>query len=126
MAPRQISGAPVSIAGEAFITLPPMVPLARVACDPTMADASARPVKRSRTTGCDSSSSCVTSAPSRSPPPAAEMPRSASMPWMRDERVGQRRLALPGADHEVGAAGDRAGAAGERLDGLARRVVAAT
>ncbi len=42
VAPRQISGPPVSIAGDAFIKLPPTVPWARVACEPTIAHASAR------------------------------------------------------------------------------------
>ena len=51
VAPRQISGPPVSIAGEAFITFPPIVPCARVACEPTIALASARAVKRSRIVG---------------------------------------------------------------------------
>ena len=48
VAPKQTSGPPVSIAGEAFITLPPIVPCARVACEPTIAQASARAVKRAR------------------------------------------------------------------------------
>ena len=46
VAPKQTSGPPVSIAGEAFITLPPIVPCARVACEPTIAQASASAVKR--------------------------------------------------------------------------------
>ena len=49
VAPKQISGPPVSIAGEAFITLPPIVPCARVAWEPTIAQASASAVKRART-----------------------------------------------------------------------------
>ena len=49
VAPKQSNGPPVSIAGDAFITLPPIVPFARVAWDPTIADASARPVNRART-----------------------------------------------------------------------------
>ena len=77
------------MAGEAFMTFPPIVPLARVACDPTMAEASASPVKRSRTTACDSISSCVTRAPSRRPAPAEVMPRSASMPWMATSASGR-------------------------------------
>ena len=36
----------------------------------------------------------------------------------RDEAVRQRRLALAGADDEVGAAGDRARAGRERREGL--------
>ena len=63
VAPRQISGPPVSIAGEAFITFPPIVPWARVACEPTIALASARAVNRSRTVGCAAISAWVTSAP---------------------------------------------------------------
>ena len=50
-APRHSSGPPVSIAGDAFITLPPIVPLARVACEPTIADASARAVNRTHGSG---------------------------------------------------------------------------
>ena len=49
-APKHSSGPPVSIAGEAFITLPPIVPCARVAWDPTIAEASASAVNRSRIT----------------------------------------------------------------------------
>ena len=51
VAPKQTSGPPVSIAGDAFITLPPIVPCARVACEPTIADASASAVSCSRTIG---------------------------------------------------------------------------
>ena len=51
VAPRQMSGPPVSIAGEAFMRLPPIVPCARVAWEPTIAEASASDVKRSRTSG---------------------------------------------------------------------------
>ena len=40
-APRTTSGAPVSIAGEPFITLPPSVPTLRVEGDPTSAEPSA-------------------------------------------------------------------------------------
>ena len=43
-APRQISGPPVSMAGEAFMTLPPIVPMWRVAWLPTIAEASASAV----------------------------------------------------------------------------------
>ena len=43
-APSTTSGAPVSMAGEAFITLPPMVPVPRVAGDPIRAAASASAV----------------------------------------------------------------------------------
>ena len=82
----------MSMAGEAFMTLPPIVPCARVACEPTMADASARPVKCSRTTGWATSSRCVTSAPRRSPPPVPSMPRRASMPWMPTIRSGSGAL----------------------------------
>ena len=69
---------------------------------------------------------CVASAPRRSPPPRPSMPRRASMPWMADDALRQRRLALAGADHEVGAAGDRARAgrrapARPRLDRSSRR-----
>ena len=48
VAPKHRSGAPVSIAGDAFITLPPIVPCARVAWDPTIAEASASAVYRVR------------------------------------------------------------------------------
>ena len=48
-APKQTSGPPVSIAGDAFIRLPPTVPCARVAWEPTIAQASASAVKRCRT-----------------------------------------------------------------------------
>jgi len=63
VAPRQINGPPASIAGEAFMRFPPIVPCARVACDPTIALASARAVNRARTSGCAAISACVTSAP---------------------------------------------------------------
>ncbi len=43
-APRTTSGAPVSIAGDAFITLPPIVPTLRVDGEPTSALASASAV----------------------------------------------------------------------------------
>src|SRR5262245_4269687 len=47
----------------------------------------------------------------------------------RDDGVGQRRLPLPGADHQIGAAGDRARATVDRreslLDGGGRRERAA-
>ena len=43
-APNTTRGAPVSIAGEAFMTLPPIVPTCRVAGEPTSALASARAV----------------------------------------------------------------------------------
>ncbi len=43
-APSTTSGAPVSIAGEAFITLPPSVPTLRVEGDPTSAEPSASAV----------------------------------------------------------------------------------
>ncbi len=100
------------------MTLPPMVPLARVACDPTMAEASARPVNRSRITACDSISSCVTRAPRRRP--AAGGGDAAQRVDAVDghEGVGQGLLALAGADHEVGAPGDGASPAAERLDRL--------
>ena len=39
-----MSGPPVSIAGDAFMTLPPIVPTWRVAWLPTMAEASASAV----------------------------------------------------------------------------------
>ena len=42
--PRHRSGPPVSIAGDPFMTLPPIVPCARVAWEPTIADASASAV----------------------------------------------------------------------------------
>ena len=48
-APKTMSGPPISIAGEAFMTLPPIVPCALVARDPTIAEASAIAVSRSRT-----------------------------------------------------------------------------
>jgi hypothetical protein len=78
VAPKTISGAPVSIAGEAFMTLPPIVPTLRVAWEPTIAEASASAVHVLRTAALAVISACVTSAPSvRSP--EASMPRSASM-----------------------------------------------
>ena len=42
----------------------------------------------------------------RAPPPSRSMPREVGQPVDRHERLGQRRLALAGADHQVGAAGD--------------------
>ena len=108
----------MSIAGEAFMTLPPIVPCARVACDPTMAEASARPVKCSRTTGWATSSRV---GDERAEPQPAARPLDAAQgvdAVDADDAVRQRRLALAGADDEVGAAGDRARAAAELLDGL--------
>ena len=95
---------PVSMAGDAFMRLPPIVPWARVACEPTIAEASASAVKRSRTTGWVTSSSWVASAPSRRPPPDPLMPRSAVDGVDRDDAVRERGLALAGADDEIGAA----------------------
>ena len=48
---QHTSGEPVSIAGEAFITLPPSVPTLRVAWEPTIADASASAASRARIAG---------------------------------------------------------------------------
>ncbi len=81
-APWQRSGPPVSIAGDAFITLPPIVPFARVACEPTIDDASAMPVKRSRITGWATIASCVARAPRRMPPPWPSMPSRPGMRWI--------------------------------------------
>ena len=117
------SGPPVSIAGEAFITLPPIVPWARVACEPTIADASARAVSRSRTTGWPAIS-CVArrarrgAAPSPIDVDAAQLGDAVD----RDEAVRERRLALARADDEIGAAGDRPGA-GRRAPRPPRRRV---
>ena len=98
------------------MTLPPTVPCALVAWDPTMADASASAVSRSRTAGSAAISSCVTSAPRRSRPSEVARPRSSSMPMDGDDALGERRLALPGADDQVGAARDRASAARQRRE----------
>ena len=105
------SGAPVSIAGEAFMTLPPIVPTWRVAGEPTSALPSARPDQpRRRCRRSTSISAWLTSAPrtrSRRRPDRCRARRDAVD---RDDALGQGRLALPGGDDEVGAAGDRAGA----------------
>ena len=92
VAPRHISGPPVSMAGEAFIRLPPSVPWARVACDPTIVLASASAVKRSRTSGCAAISACVASAPRCSPPFASSMPRSSPMRWIATSDSGSGAL----------------------------------
>ena len=76
---KHSSAPPVSIAGDAFITFPPIVPCARVACEPTIAQASASAVNRSRTRALPRISSCVVVAPSRTPPPASAIPRSPSI-----------------------------------------------
>ena len=68
----------MSIAGEAFITLPPIVPCARVACDPTIAEASARAVNRARISALATMSPWVTSVPSRSPAPDTSSARRPS------------------------------------------------
>ena len=64
------------------MTLPPTVPCALVAWDPTMAEASASAVSRSRTARSAAISSCVTSAPRRSRPFVVARPRSSSTRWM--------------------------------------------
>ena len=105
-----MSGPPVSIAGDAFITLPPIVPCARVACEPTIAQASASAVKRARTSVARGD---LGVARQRAEAEAAVGERLDAVQLGdavdRDDAVRQRRLALAGADDEVGAAGDRAG-----------------
>ncbi len=91
-ASRQISGPPVSIAGEAFITLPPIVPCARVACEPTIALASARAVNRSRIAGCAAISACVTSAPRRRPSAVSSIAWSSETRWMATSASGSDAL----------------------------------
>ena len=95
VASKHRSGPPVSIAGDAFITFPPIVPLARVACDPTIDAASASAVKRDRTTGLATSASCVTSAPRATPAPDSSMPRSASIRSMATIASGSGALPCP-------------------------------
>ena len=82
VAPRTMSGPPISIAGEAFMTFPPTVPCNRVAREPTIADASASAVSRSRMKGSAAIWAWVTSAPSASPPSDRLVPRSSSRRWM--------------------------------------------
>ena len=83
VAPKQTSGPPVSIAGEAFITLPPIVPCARVAWEPTIAQASASAVKRARTSSFAAISRWLARAPRRRPPsPSDSTPCSAAIRWI--------------------------------------------
>ena len=98
--------------------LPPIVPCARVACEPTIAHASASAVNRSRTASLAAISSWVASAPSRRPPSASARRRGAPRCGGSRRAVRQRRLARAGADDEVGAAGDRPRAGGDRGDGV--------
>ena len=74
------------------MTLPPIVPCARVACEPTIAHASASAVNRSRIAGCAAISACVTSAPSRRPSACLVDRRELVDAVDRDER---RRAAAP-------------------------------
>ena len=91
-ASKQISGPPVSIAGEAFMTLPPMVPALRVAWLPTMADASARAVNSSHAVLEATMSAWVASAPSTSPPSCSRIPRSSDTRWMATRASGSGAL----------------------------------
>ena len=120
-ASKQSNGPPVSIAGDAFMTLPPIVPWARVACDPTIAEASASAVNRSRIGALARSRSCVTSAPSRRPPSAWAIAAKAVDPVDRHDRVRQRCLALSRADHQVGPAGHRPRTRPERRERVLHR-----
>ena len=96
MAPKHSSGPPVSIAGEAFITLPPIVPCARVACEPTIAEASASAVNRSRIDAVrEDRPRASTSAPRRRPPSSLDDPSERLDPIDRDD-ARQRVLALTG------------------------------
>ena len=94
MASKHSSGPPVSIAGEAFITLPPIVPFARVACEPTIADASASAVNRERTISLATIASCVTSAPRRRASPS-EPSSARSAPIRSIATIASGNGALP-------------------------------
>ena len=121
-APKQTSGPPVSIAGEAFIRLPPIVPCARVACEPTIAHASVSAVKRARTASLAAISAWLASAPSRRPPSSsASTPCSSAMRWIATMLAGSVALPDRAPDDEVGAACDRPGAGSDRGDGVLDR-----
>ena len=119
VASKQTSGPPVSMAGDAFMTLPPIVPWARVACEPTIAEASASAVKRSRIDRVGRRAPRGSRARRGGAPPPE--PADAAKPLDgvdRDDAVRERRLALARADDEIGAAGDGAGAAAQRFERL--------
>ena len=70
------------------MTLPPIVPCARVACEPTIALASARAVNRVADRGVRAISACVTSAPRRRPSAVLVDRAELGDAVDRDERVG--------------------------------------
>ena len=77
------------------------------------------PVNRSRTTGCATMLRVRHErAEAQAAVPAAVDAAQRVDPVDRDERSRQRRLALAGADDEIGAARDGPGAGGQRRDGL--------
>ena len=118
VAPRHISGPPVSIAGDAFITFPPSVPWARVAREPTIA---ARVGQRREALAdrADGRRSRRGSRARRGEAAAGVLDAAQRSDAVdRDERLGERRLALPCADDEVRAARDRTRAARERRERL--------
>ena len=63
-------------------------------------------------------SSCVTSAPRRSPPPEPAIQRSPASRWIATMLFGEGRLALTRPDDQIGPACDGAGAAAESADRL--------
>ncbi len=123
VAPRHMSGPPVSIAGEAFMRLPPIVPCARVACEPTIAEASASAVNRSRTSRLRGD--LLVRDERAEPEGTVHLGDAAQLDDAidRHDALGQRRLALASSDDEVGATGDGTRAADERLDRLVDRAL---
>ena len=91
-APSTVSGAPVSIAGDPFITLPPSVPTWRVDGEPTSADASAIAVYDPTMTGSVISSACDIKAPTRTPALSSSTPPSSSMRSMATRSAGSAAL----------------------------------
>jgi len=74
--------------------LPPIVPVLRVACEPTIAEASARPVKRSRISGVGDDRRVARERPEheRPVPPAGGLPASSRTRWIAQSESGSGAL----------------------------------
>ena len=101
-APSTTSGAPVSIAGEPFMTLPPSVPTLRVDGDPTSAEPSASALKRAPSSGLASMSACRTSAPMRDAAVVAGVDRRRARAAGRSRRAPRAAAPCPGARRRRG------------------------